>query len=90
MRTLAPMDTQIILDSVGRTGNLVIVEEDTKSGGWGAEVSARVAELGIDYLDGPIVRVATPDLPLPAVPVLEKSVIPSRDVIVSAVRDLMA
>jgi pyruvate dehydrogenase E1 component beta subunit len=90
LRTLAPMDTQAILDSVSRTGNLAIVEEDTKSGGWGAEVAARVAELGIDFLDGPIVRVATPDLPIPAVHVLEKSVIPSRDVIADSVRNLLA
>ena len=90
LRTLAPMDTQAILDSVSKTGHLVIVEEDTRSGGWGAEVAARIAELGIDHLDGPIVRVATPDVPIPAVPVLERAVIPSRETILSAVREQIA
>ena len=86
LRTLAPIDTESILNSVARTGHLLIVEEDTISGGWGAEVAARIAEVGIDYLDGPIVRVATPDLPIPAAPTLERAVIPSRVRIAEAVR----
>lgn len=89
LRTLVPMDMQTILDSVRKTGYLVLVQEDTMSGGWGAEVAARVADIGIEYLDGPIIRVSTPDTPIPCSPILEKAVIPSKASIVEAVCGLL-
>lgn len=84
-RTLVPFDYDTVLDSVKRTGRLVIVEEDTISYGWGAEVAAKVAEEAIAYLDTPIIRVATPDLPIPAAPTLEAAVIPNREKIKKAI-----
>jgi len=89
-RTLVPLDKQTILKSVKKTGRLVIVEENTKTGGWGAEVAAMVAEEAIDYLDAPIKRVSTMDTPIPASPPLESYVIPDEERIIKAVKELFA
>jgi pyruvate dehydrogenase E1 component beta subunit len=86
VRSLVPLDVSTILDSVGRTSRLVTVEENPRLCGWGAEVSSIVAEEGFFSLDGPIVRVTTPHLPLPSADVLEDAAIPSVDRIVEGVR----
>jgi acetoin:2,6-dichlorophenolindophenol oxidoreductase subunit beta len=86
VRSLVPLDTTTILDSVGHTGRLVTVEENPRLCGWGAEVASIVAEERFDDLDGPIVRVTTPHLPLPAADALEDLAIPSVDRIVKEVR----
>jgi acetoin:2,6-dichlorophenolindophenol oxidoreductase subunit beta len=86
VRSLVPLDVRTILDSVGRTSRLVTVEENPRLCGWGAEVSSIVAEEGFFALDGPIVRVTTPHLPLPSADVLEDAAIPSVDRIVEGVR----
>ena len=88
-RTLVPLDTATILESVKKTGRLVIVEEDTISYGWGAEISACVAEHAIGYLDAPIVRVATPDVPMPAAPSLEALLLPNQATIKAAILRVM-
>ena len=87
-RTLVPLDTESILQSVGRTGKLVIVHEAVKTGGFGGEIAAIVAEEGMDLLDGPIKRVAMPFAPIPFSPALERIVIPSEEQIVAAVKSL--
>jgi acetoin:2,6-dichlorophenolindophenol oxidoreductase subunit beta len=86
VRSLVPLDVPTILDSVGRTSRLVTVEENPRLCGWGAEVSSIVAEEGFFSLDGPIVRVTTPHIPLPSADVLEDAAIPSVDRIVEGVR----
>jgi pyruvate/2-oxoglutarate/acetoin dehydrogenase E1 component len=86
VRSLVPLDVSTILDSVGRTSRLVTVEENPRLCGWGAEISSIVAEEGFFALDGPIVRVTTPHLPLPSADVLEDAAIPSVDRIVEGVR----
>jgi len=86
-RTLVPFDKETAINSVRKTGRLVIVEEDTKRGGWGAEVAATIAEEAIDYLDAPIKRVSTMDTPIPAPP-LERCVLPDEERIVKAVKEL--
>jgi pyruvate/2-oxoglutarate/acetoin dehydrogenase E1 component len=78
-RTLVPLDRETIVTSVQKTGRLVIVEEDTFTYGWGAEVAASVATDAIGYLDAPIVRIATPDVPMPAAPNLEGHLVPSAE-----------
>jgi len=88
VRTLVPFDWQTLFDSVGKTGRLVIVEEDNLTGGWGAEVAARVADSCIGYLQGPIKRVAAPDTPVPFAPVMENYYIPSVERIVETVKQL--
>ena len=87
--TLQPLDTETIFASVQRTGRLVIVHEDTLTGGWGAEVSARVADECLAYLEAPIKRVAGRDVPVPASPVLENAVVPQVEQIVAVVRAVL-
>lgn len=89
VRTLVPLDDRTIFASVRKTGRLVIVEEDNLTGGWGAEVAARVADSCIGYLEGPIRRVAAPDTPVPFAPVMENFYIPSVQKIQAAVRDVL-
>lgn len=89
-RSLVPFDEETVLESVAKTSRLIIVEEDTLSWGWGAEIAARVADRGLAYLDAPIKRVATPDVPIPFAPVMEKFVIPGVERIKQAVYEVMA
>lgn len=88
--TLQPLDGDTIFDSVRRTGRLVIVHEDTLTGGWGAEIAARAADECLPYLEAPIKRVATKDVPMPAVPILEQAVVPQVEGIVAAVNDVLS
>jgi pyruvate/2-oxoglutarate/acetoin dehydrogenase E1 component len=74
VRSLVPLDTQTILGSVSKTGRLVTVEENPRLCGWGAEISSIVAEELFWDLDGPIVRVTTPHIPLPSADALEDAV----------------
>ncbi|RLI43010.1 alpha-ketoacid dehydrogenase subunit beta [Candidatus Bathyarchaeota archaeon] len=88
-RTLTPLDKQIIIKSVKKTGRLVVVSEDCKTAGVSAEIAAVVAEEAIDYLDAPIKRVAEPDTPIPFSPPLEQYVIPNEKSIIKAVREVV-
>jgi len=87
-RTLVPLDKEAILQSVGKTNKLVIVQEAVLTSGFGGEISAIVAEHGFDLLDAPIKRVAAPDTPVPFSPVLEQAYLPSVEKIVAAVKSL--
>ena len=69
-RTLVPLDKELILESVRKTGRLVIVEEDNLTGGWAADIAAIVAEEAFFWLDAPIKRVSAPDTPAPFAPVM--------------------
>ncbi|MDX1403692.1 MAG: alpha-ketoacid dehydrogenase subunit beta [Woeseiaceae bacterium] len=89
LRSLVPLDTATIFENVSKTGRLVTVEENPRLCGWGAEVSSLVAEELFWDLEGPIVRVTTPHVPLPAADALEDSVIPSVERIVDAVVKLV-
>ena len=86
VRSLVPLDVRAIADSVERTGHLVTVEENPRLCGWGAEIASIVGDEKFYALDGPIVRVTTPHLPLPSADVLEDAAIPSVDRIVEGVR----
>ncbi len=85
VRSLVPLDTATILGSVARTGRLFLVEENPRLLGWGAEIASIVAEEGFWNLDGPIQRITTPHIPLPAADSLEDAVIPSADVVTTTV-----
>jgi pyruvate dehydrogenase E1 component beta subunit len=89
LRSLVPLDTQTILREVAKTGRLVTVEENPRLCGWGAEISSIVAEELFWDLDGPIVRVTTPHVPLAAANNLEDEQLPSPDKIVAGVRRLV-
>lgn len=87
-RTIVPLDKEAILKSVGKTNKLVIVHEAVKTGGFGGEIAAMVADEGFDLLDAPIKRVAAPDTPIPFSPSLENAYIPSEEKIIQAVKEL--
>ncbi len=88
-RTLAPLDKEAIIDSVKKTGRIVMVTEDCKTGGVSAEIAAIVAEEALDYLDAPIKRVAEPDTPIPFSPPLEQFVLPDEKRIIKAVKEIV-
>jgi pyruvate/2-oxoglutarate/acetoin dehydrogenase E1 component len=90
LRSLVPLDREAILASVKRTNKVLIVHEDTLTGGIGAELSAILAEDLFEYLDGPIMRVAAPDAPFPYAPPLEDAFLPNADKILAAARKLAA
>jgi pyruvate dehydrogenase E1 component beta subunit len=89
LRSLVPLDTQTILREVGKTGRLVTVEENPRLCGWGAEVASIVAEELFWDLDGPVVRVTTPHVPLAAANNLEDEQLPNAERIVASVRQLV-
>ena len=87
-RTLVPLDKELILESVRKTGRLVIVEEDTLTGGWAGDLAAIVADEAFWYLDAPVKRVSAPDIPPPFAPVMEQFYVPSVERVVEAVKSL--
>jgi len=89
LRTLTPLDRQAIVKSVKKTGRIVIVSEDCRTAGVGAEVAAVVAEEALDYLDAPVKRVCEPDTPIPFSPPLEQYVIPDEKRITKAIKEVM-
>jgi 2-oxoisovalerate dehydrogenase E1 component beta subunit len=91
LRTLRPLDKETVLDSVRKTGKCVIVYEDNRFGGYGAEVAAIVAEEAFDYLDGPVTRIAGPDVPgVPYNHVLEDWFMVNPEKIADGIRKLAA
>jgi acetoin:2,6-dichlorophenolindophenol oxidoreductase subunit beta len=86
VRSLVPLDTRTLLESVGKTGHLFTVEENPRLCGWGAELVSIVAEEGFWNLDGPSVRITTPHIPLPSAASLEDIALPSVDRIYETVR----
>jgi acetoin:2,6-dichlorophenolindophenol oxidoreductase subunit beta len=90
LRCLVPLDMATVLESVGRTSRLLIVEENPYQGGWGGTVASIVADEGFELLDAPIRRVAAASVPLPFADALEQQVIPTVQSVASAVRTLMA
>jgi acetoin:2,6-dichlorophenolindophenol oxidoreductase subunit beta len=90
LRTIRPMDTATLIQSVSKTGRLLTVYEAVKTLGIGAEVSAAIAESdAFDLLDAPIARLGAREVPLPYNPTLEKAAVPQEDDIVDAVRRLV-
>jgi pyruvate dehydrogenase E1 component beta subunit len=88
-RTLSPLDKKSINDAVKKTGRIIISSADCKTGGVGAEISAIIAEEAVDYLDAPVLRIATPDFPSPfSKPLLEKYM-PTEEKIINAVNQIM-
>ncbi len=86
LRTLRPMDTETIIESVKKTGRLVTVEEGWQQSGIGAEIAARVMQHAFDYLDAPVLRVSAKDVPLPYAANLEKLALPSVAEVIEAAK----
>ncbi|MGD0840268.1 MAG: alpha-ketoacid dehydrogenase subunit beta [Candidatus Acidiferrales bacterium] len=88
LRTLLPLDRETILASVRKTNKLLVVHEDTRTGGIAGEIAAIVCAEAFDDLDGPIVRVTAPDAPVPSAPALEEGFLPNAASIADAARHL--
>ena len=89
LRTLVPLDKETILQSVRKTGRLVILHEATRTGGFGGEIAAVVAEEAFAALKAPIKRVAAPDIPVPFSPPLEQFYIPNEGQLIQAIKAIM-
>ncbi|HVS01749.1 MAG TPA: dehydrogenase E1 component subunit alpha/beta, partial [Thermoanaerobaculia bacterium] len=90
LRTLVPYDEATVLASVRKTSRCLVVHEDLLTGGFGAEVAARLADAAFPWLDAPVKRVAYPDRPSPYARVLERELLPGRDRVLAATREVLA
>ena len=90
LRTLLPLDAQAIEDTVKKTNRVIVLHEDTKTGGIGGEIAAIINERAFDWLDAPIVRITGLDTPVPFSPPLEKFFLPKVEDVVREARKLMA
>jgi 2-oxoisovalerate dehydrogenase E1 component beta subunit len=86
LRTLVPLDDAAIVRTVKKTNKVLIVHEDTRTGGLAGEITSRINEQAFEWLDGPIMRVTAHDVPLPYAPTLEDFVLPQTEDIVKAAR----
>ncbi len=89
LRTLIPWDRSAVLESAAKTSKVLVLHEDTHTGGFGAEIAATIAEEGFENLDAPVKRLTAPDSPVPFSPPLEKAYIPQVDDVVDAVKELV-
>src|SRR5215831_8014650 len=88
LRTLAPLDSETIVESVKKTNRCLVVHEDTKTGGIAGEIAAILCERAFGHLDGPLVRVTALDTPVPYAPTLEEYFLPNKEKVVHAAREL--
>jgi acetoin:2,6-dichlorophenolindophenol oxidoreductase subunit beta len=89
IRVLRPLDTSLIIESLKKTGTVLVVEENHQCGGWGAEIISQIVMKGFDYINTPPQRVTLPDWPMPYSPPLEDAAMPSVDKIVTAVKEML-
>ncbi|HEY3997291.1 MAG TPA: transketolase C-terminal domain-containing protein, partial [Candidatus Xenobia bacterium] len=89
LRTLLPLDEETLLNSVAKTNRVIILHEDTLTGGLGGELSALITERSFEYLDAPPIRVAAPDTPVPYSPTLEDAFLPNQERLIKAARWLL-
>jgi 2-oxoisovalerate dehydrogenase E1 component beta subunit len=88
LRTLIPWDKAAVLKSVEKTSKALVLHEDTRTGGFGAEIVATIAEEAFEHLDAPVKRITAPDTPVPFSPPLEKAFIPQVETVVAGLKDL--
>jgi pyruvate/2-oxoglutarate/acetoin dehydrogenase E1 component len=89
LRSVLPWDKEAVLASVRKTSKVLVLHEDTHTGGFGAEIAATIAEEAFEDLDAPVRRLTAPDSPVPFSPALEKAFIPQVEDVVAALRDLL-
>jgi 2-oxoisovalerate dehydrogenase E1 component len=89
IRTLAPLDTETIYESVKKTGKVIVIHEDTLTGGFGGEIASRISEECFENLDGPVRRFAAADTPIAFHPNLEREVLPTRNRIYDELKKLL-
>jgi pyruvate/2-oxoglutarate/acetoin dehydrogenase E1 component len=90
LRTIIPWDRKAVLASVEKTSKVIVLHEDTMTGGFGAEIAATIAAEAFEHLDAPVKRIAAPDAPVPFSPPLEKAFIPQVDDVVAGLKELAA
>jgi 2-oxoisovalerate dehydrogenase E1 component beta subunit len=90
LRTLLPLDDEAIAATVRKTNRVIIVHEDTRTGGLAGEIAARINEMAFEWLDAPVMRVTAADVPLPYSPPLEDYVLPQTSDVVRALRRIVA
>jgi 2-oxoisovalerate dehydrogenase E1 component beta subunit len=88
LRSIVPWDKQAVLASAEKTSKVLVLHEDTRTAGFGAEIAATIAEEAFESLDAPIKRIAAPDSPVPFSPPLEKAFIPQVDDVAAGIREL--
>ncbi len=88
LRTIMPWDKQAVLATARKTSKVLVLHEDTRTGGFGAEIAATIADEAFEDLDAPVKRIAAPDTPVPFSPPLEKAFIPQVDDVVAGLREL--
>ena len=88
LRTLIPWDRKAVLQSLEKTSKVLVLHEDTRTGGFGAEIAATIAEEAFEDLDAPVKRLTAPDTPVPFSPPLEKAFIPQVEDVVKGLKDL--
>jgi len=90
LRSILPWDKQAVLESVRKTSKVLVLHEDTRTGGFGAEIAATITEEAFEHLDAPVKRIAAPDSPVPFSPPLEQAFIPQVADVVAGLRELAA
>jgi 2-oxoisovalerate dehydrogenase E1 component beta subunit len=90
LRSVMPWDKKAVLESVRKTSKVLVLHEDTRSGGFGAEIAATIAEEAFEDLDAPLKRITAPDTPVPFSPTLEKAYIPQVEDVVAGLKELVA
>ena len=88
LRTIIPWDKQAVLESAKRTSKVLVLHEDNRTGGFGGEIAATIAEEAFDDLDAPVKRITAPDTPVPFSPPLEKAFIPQVEDVVKGLKEL--
>jgi pyruvate/2-oxoglutarate/acetoin dehydrogenase E1 component len=86
LRTLLPMDEEAVLASVRKTSKVIVLHEASLTGGIGGEIAARIGEKAFEYLDGPVIRIAAPDTPVPFAPPLEEAFLPNAKKLIEKAR----
>ncbi len=88
LRSILPWDKQAVLESARKTAKVLVLHEDTRTGGFGAEIAATIAEEAFEDLDAPLKRITAPDSPVPFSPTLEKAYIPQVEDVVKGLKEL--
>ena len=89
LRTISPLDTETIFESVKKTGKAIVIHEDSMNAGFGAEIASRISEVCFEYLDGPVKRFGAKDTPIAFHPKLERAILPTRNSIYDKLKELL-
>ena len=90
LRTLRPMDTEIIMASVKKTHRVVVLHEACITGGIGGEIAARIADAAFDFIDAPVKRLGVPDVPIPYAKSLDNTIVPNEEKLITCIKNVLA